>query len=111
MGEPRTSTLDMERLRIERGWPTPNHMRHAADALDMLLYPRYGDVLRWVADRCDADPFDEEAAVELLVEAIPFMEDEWEGTEGPIGEGGKWLMKARSFLDEAEPARQHGEPR
>ena len=47
---------DMEALRMERGWPTPNHMRHAADGLDMLAFPRYGDILRWVADACDADP-------------------------------------------------------
>ena len=46
--------LDYEVLRMERGWPTPISMRQAADALDMLVIPRYGDVLRWVADACDA---------------------------------------------------------
>lgn len=44
---------EFEILRHERGWPTPNHMRKAADALDMLVYPKYGDILRWVADQCD----------------------------------------------------------
>lgn len=48
--------LDFEALRTERGWPTPISMRHAADALDMLVYPRYGDILRWIADACDAHP-------------------------------------------------------
>jgi len=48
-------TLD-ERLRMERGWPTPNHMRNAADALDVISIPRYGDILRWVADACDVLP-------------------------------------------------------
>jgi hypothetical protein len=43
-----------EDMRVQRGWPTPNHMRHAADALDQLVIPKYGDVLRWVADLCDS---------------------------------------------------------
>ena len=45
--------LDFDAMRVARGWPTPNHMREAADALDILVIARYGDVLRWVADRCD----------------------------------------------------------
>ena len=50
---PRAEGLDVEALRMERGWPTPISMRHAADALDKLAIPKYGDVLRWVADLCD----------------------------------------------------------
>ena len=46
----------LEELRHERGWPTPNHMRTAADALDVLTPARYGDVLRWFADKCDEEP-------------------------------------------------------
>jgi hypothetical protein len=46
---------DYEEMRRERGWPTPNHMRRAAEALDVLSIPaKYGDVLRWVADLCDS---------------------------------------------------------
>jgi len=45
-----------EALRLSLGWPTPNHMRRAAQALDLLTSAQYGDVLRWVADMCDADP-------------------------------------------------------
>jgi hypothetical protein len=44
---------DVEALRMERHWPTPNSMRSAADALDHLVIPKYGDVLRWVADLAD----------------------------------------------------------
>jgi hypothetical protein len=45
-----------EALRMEKGWPTPMHMHRIADWLDAALLPaRYGDVLRWVADACDAD--------------------------------------------------------
>ncbi len=46
--------LNFKALRIEKGWPTPNYMRQAADGLDKLAAPRYGDILRWVADACDA---------------------------------------------------------
>ena len=45
---------DYEQMRMDRGWPTPNHMRSAADALDTFTPARYGDVLRWFADLCDA---------------------------------------------------------
>jgi len=44
---------DFDAMRVAREWPTPNHMRKAADALDALTPARYGDVLRWFADRCD----------------------------------------------------------
>ena len=46
--------LDWEAMRIERGWPTPNGMRRAAEALDHLTPAKYGDILRWIADACDA---------------------------------------------------------
>lgn len=42
-----------EAFRMDQRWPTPNHMRSAADALDRLAIPKYGDILRWVADACD----------------------------------------------------------
>ena len=45
---------DYEQMRKDRGWPTPNHMRSTADALDTLTAARYGDVLRWFADLADA---------------------------------------------------------
>jgi hypothetical protein len=35
-------------------WPTPNHCRSAADALDALSYAKYGDILRAYADAEDA---------------------------------------------------------
>lgn len=44
---------DHEAMRKRLGWPTPNAMRTAARALDLLAFARYGDVLRWVADLCD----------------------------------------------------------
>lgn len=50
-----TNPNPWEALRLERGWPTPNAMRHIADALDMITPARYGDILRKVADLCDAD--------------------------------------------------------
>ena len=47
---------DFEALRTRSGWPTPMHMHRIADWLDTVTLPaRYGDVLRWVADRCDDD--------------------------------------------------------
>ena len=44
-----------ETMRMERRWPTPDNMRHAADALDILTFAKYGAVLRWFADLCDED--------------------------------------------------------
>ena len=41
---------DWEEFRKANGWPTPNHMRRVADALDVLTPAKYGDILRWVAD-------------------------------------------------------------
>lgn len=72
--------LDWERLRREKGWPTPHHMRRTADALDQLTRPaRYGDVLRWVADLCDA----------ALAAPAASPEDDYpdEGDPGPFLEG------------------------
>jgi len=46
--------VDYEQFRMDRGWPTPNHMRRTADALDVFTPAKYGDVLRWFADLCDA---------------------------------------------------------
>ena len=46
--------LDWETMRVERGWPTPMHMRRIADAIDVFTPAKYGDVLRWMADACDA---------------------------------------------------------
>lgn len=45
---------DWEAFRKDHGWPTPNHMRSTADALDSLTHAKYGDILRWVADACDS---------------------------------------------------------
>ena len=46
---------DWEATRRRLGWPTPMHMHRVAAALDVLAAgARYGDVLRWVADACDA---------------------------------------------------------
>ena len=56
--------LDVEALRIREGWPTPISMRRAADALDVLVIPRFGAILRWVADLCDNDPAAHAAARE-----------------------------------------------
>ena len=47
-------TPDEMRQRLK--WPTPNHMRRTADALDTMTPARYGDILRWFADLCDATP-------------------------------------------------------
>ena len=44
---------DWETFRMDQRWPTPIHMRLAADSLDQLVIPKYGDILRWVADACD----------------------------------------------------------
>lgn len=44
----------LEQMRIRLRWPTPNHMRRVADALDIMTPAKYGDVLRWVADMVDA---------------------------------------------------------
>ena len=41
-------------IEVADGWPTPNHMRSAAAALDTLSPARYGDILRAVADAEDA---------------------------------------------------------
>ena len=56
--------LNVEALRIREGWPTPISMRRAADALDVLVIPRFGAILRWVADLCDNDPAAHAAARE-----------------------------------------------
>ena len=48
-----TERIDFDAMRVAREWPTPNHMRKAADALDLLTPAKYGEVLRWFADRCD----------------------------------------------------------
>ena len=64
---------DHEAMRKARGWPTPNHMRRAADALDVLTTPRYGDVLRWVADLCDdalANGLESEAGHSLIATPV-----------------------------------------
>jgi hypothetical protein len=55
-GDPRVAEpLDWEALRMERHWPTPLSMSRVADALDMLMHgAKYGDILRWVAEACDA---------------------------------------------------------
>jgi hypothetical protein len=50
---PDLAAPDYEAMRMERHWPTPNHMRRVADALDTLTTGRYGDVLRWFADLAD----------------------------------------------------------
>ena len=51
----RTALRDMEAFRKDQGWPTPGWMRDTADHLDGLMRgAKYGDVLRWVADLCDA---------------------------------------------------------
>lgn len=50
----RDEAVDYEKMRMEREWPTPNHMRTIADALDKITPARYGDILRWFADLCDA---------------------------------------------------------
>jgi hypothetical protein len=58
--------LDFDVMRLKRGWPTPNHMRRAAEALDIFTPARFGDVLRWFADECDRNPWlltDPDAAI------------------------------------------------
>lgn len=45
--------IDFDAMRVAKGWPTPNHVRQCADALDILTPARYGEILRWFADRCD----------------------------------------------------------
>ena len=44
-----------DKLWFESEWPTPMHMRMAAEALDILTPAKYGDVLRHVADLIDED--------------------------------------------------------
>lgn len=44
------------------------------------------------------------ALVELVAEALPLMESEWIGLDGPIGEGGDWIVKARALLATEAPA-------
>lgn len=46
-------SIEWETFRSSQGWPTPNSMRKAADALDTLSPPKYGAILRFVADLCD----------------------------------------------------------
>ena len=46
---------DWEALRTAQKWPTPMNMRRVAGALDSLMTPGYGDILRYVADSCDWD--------------------------------------------------------
>lgn len=41
-------------FRVGEGWPTPNHCRRVADALDAITPARYGDILRAYADAEDA---------------------------------------------------------
>jgi hypothetical protein len=78
--------LDFDAMRVAREWPTPMAMRDAADGLDHLAIPKYGDILRWVADRCDAwvwhlgDP----AAAERLDSARAAL-----ATSAVAGEGGE----------------------
>ena len=38
--------LDYDQMRRDRGWPTPNHMRRIAGALDEITPAKYSDVLR-----------------------------------------------------------------
>ena len=61
----RAERPDYEQMRRDRGWPTPNHMRRIADAIDQFTPAKYGDVLRWVADLCD----------EALTPAAPTLEE------------------------------------
>lgn len=51
-----TADTDALSVRFEVGddWPTPNHCRRIADALDALSPARYGDILRAYADAEDA---------------------------------------------------------
>ena len=58
---------DWEAFRTANGWPTPMNMRRVAGALDQLISPGYGDVLRYVADACDWDL----AARQLAIAPVP----------------------------------------
>lgn len=49
----KSDKINFEQLRIDNKWPTPNHMRKTADALDILTFASYGKILRWMADECD----------------------------------------------------------
>lgn len=61
--------LDFDAMRIAREWPTPMHMHRVANALDAITPAKYGDVLRWFADRCDEWIWhmDDPAAAQRLV--------------------------------------------
>jgi hypothetical protein len=37
----------------EEGWPTPNHLREAGDALNQICAARYGSVLKAIAELLD----------------------------------------------------------
>lgn len=41
-------------VRVTEGWPTPNHVRRAADAIDAISIPKIGAILRAAADGIDA---------------------------------------------------------
>ena len=43
----------MVSFEVRYGWPTPNHCRRVAEALDEITPARYGDILRAYADAED----------------------------------------------------------
>lgn len=126
------AALDYDAMRVAREWPTPNHMRQVADALDTLTPARYGDVLRWFADRCDewvwaigvpqAKERLEQARAALVAPAADGDEWEWYG-DSPIGQrhgagdgwlhihpdGSRWVHPEKTCPLLREPSREPGE--
>lgn len=112
---PLTPEADYEQMRRDRGWPTPNHMRRAADALDIFTPARYGDVLRWFADLCDATLDarlrDSQPATEHRM-GPPRWEpgdpqDGW--TNRCLGCGARWTVNGcPNAVRDSQPDRQEG---
>ena len=53
LSEGASSEESWEERRMRLRWPTPNHMRRTAGALNIISVARYGDILSHVADLCD----------------------------------------------------------
>ena len=107
--------LDWEEYRRTRGWPTPNHMRRVAGALDTLTPAKYGEVLRWVADACDAAlaetpgepeprPLSAEEEIEMRADLDPADAYQYGGWAHLVGRLFATLDKARSLAATLPPA-------
>ena len=104
---------------VRRGWPTPNHCRKAADALDALSPARYGDILRAYADAEDArttqrrPPEMESLIANVLDEAWPEHGGRWAICQALARRVAELLNAEREGIADAIAAREaeyHGSP-